>query len=177
MAKIKGKFITFTVKLMSIYKDAQIKADEALFKACGKHYDGLEPEAFYDTKLWDIALNAYQAASPAGKNAVITMGRNVYPLIKNTVGIPPEKIKTPYDAIKFETENFLVDHQSDAVSKVIPRKILLSEDRHIVIEAPAPGYNHLLYQGVFQGILDMLGITTGKVKMADETKPVFDISW
>jgi hypothetical protein len=177
MAQIKGKFIAFTVQLMSIYKDAQKDAEEALFKLSGKHSNELEPETFYDTKLWDIALKAYADSSPTGKTAIVTMGRNVYPLINKTVGIPPEKIKTPFDAIMFETENFLVDHKSDSVSKVIPRKVLLSEDRHIIIEAPAPGYDPILYKGVFLGILDMLGIKTGKVEMTDTEKAIFDISW
>ncbi|MFX1570981.1 MAG: hypothetical protein ACFFCV_21800 [Promethearchaeota archaeon] len=105
------------------------------------------------------------------------MGRNVYPLINRTVGIPPEKIKTILDAIMFETENFLIDHQSDEVSQVVPRKIIEKSDRRIVIEAPAPGYNPLLYKGVYLGILNMLGKNTGKVEMIDKNKAIFEITW
>lgn len=93
------------------------------------------------------------------------------------MGIPVEKIKTPLDAIMFETENYLLDHQSDEVSQVIPRKIISAEDGHVVVEAPAPGYDPLLYKGVYLGILQMLGINTGKVEMIDQNKAIFDITW
>jgi hypothetical protein len=177
MAKVKGKFITFAGRLMTLYKEEKKKADQALYTKTGKHFDELEPEGWYDTSIIDFVLNAYADASPTGKRAIVTMGRNVYPIINRTVGIPPDKIKTPLDAIIFETENYLADHKSDEVSQVIPRKIISAEDGHVVVEAPAPGYDPLLYKGVYLGILEMLGIKTGKVEMIDKNKAIFDITW
>jgi hypothetical protein len=177
MAKVKGKFITFIGRLMTLYKEQKKKADEAIYAKTGKHFEELEPEEYYSSELIDFALNAYANASPTGRNAIVTMGRNVYPLVNRTVGLPPDKIKTPLDAILFETENFLVDHKDDGGVPVIPRKILTAEDRHVVIEAPAPGYDPLLYKGVYLGILEMLGIKTGRVEMIDQNKAIFDITW
>ncbi|MFX0070918.1 MAG: hypothetical protein ACFFAO_07495 [Candidatus Hermodarchaeota archaeon] len=177
MAKVKGKFITFAGRLMTLYKDEQQKAEDALYAKTGKRFGELEPEGWYSTRIIDAVLKAYAKASPTGRNAIVTMGRNVYPIINRTVGIPPEKIKTPLDAIMFETENYLDDHQSDEDSQVIPRKIISADDGHVVIEGPAPGYDPILYKGVYLGILQMLGIKTGKVEMIDEKKAIFDITW
>jgi hypothetical protein len=43
------------------------------------------------------------------------------------------------------------------------------------MKAVAPGYNEKLYEGVFLGILEMIGIKTGKVENLGDS--VLKITW
>ena len=58
----------------------------------------------------------------------------------------------------------------------------MEEDGHVIVQAPAPGYNSKLYEGVYLGILEMCGVKTGKViqtqsqENGDPTSE-FDITW
>ena len=171
MAKVKGKFISLACSLMSMYPEEQIKADEYLKKETNLGWIELDPEGWYETKIFNEVMELYAKSSLTGSNAIITLGKKVYPTIKRTAGIP-DNIKTPSDFIKYEAEGFLLNHQGD---DVIPRKILKEADKEIVVQAPAPGYNELLYQGVFLGILEMCGITTGKVENTGNS--TFKITW
>ncbi len=175
MVKVHGKYITFCARLMTLYKDAQKKADEQLFNKIGKHYEELEPEGWYDIELIDLFMNAYKEASPTGRNAMVTMGRKIYPILKRTVGLPD--FKSPLEAFQYESETFLMDHKSDENSVVIPRKILKSENGQVIIQAPSPGYDILLFKGVYIGILELFGIRTGKVELIDEAQGIFEITW
>ena len=94
------------------------------------------------------------------------MGRNVFPIIKRTIGLPD--FETPLDAIKYESETFLSDHKDDDVSEVIPREIIKAEEGHVIIKPPAPDvYDALLFKGVYLGILKMFDIKNGNVEIID----------
>ncbi|KUO78691.1 MAG: hypothetical protein APF81_09490 [Desulfosporosinus sp. BRH_c37] len=178
MADVKGKFITLAGSLMAFYETQLKKADEELFKSTGKHWDGLDPEGWYNTKIFNSFMQSYAEGSPTKDMAIVTLGKKVYPTIKASVGLPPN-LKTPLDFIKFEAEGFLANHRG---ADVKPRKFLLSEDKHVIIQAPAPGYNPKLFEGVYLGILEMCGIRTGKVvqlKAAAKGQGTdeFDIRW
>jgi len=177
MAKGKGKYINFVGALMSLYKEDRAKVDEVIHAKTGKHLGEFENEEFYDTKIMKLALEAYAKASPTGRTAIITMGRNIYPLVKKTVGLPPEMLKTPLDALKFEAQNFLDDHVDDGGTPVIPRTFHLFEDGHVIVEAPVPDYDPLLMVGVFMGLFKVLGFPAARVEMIDEEKVIIDISW
>ena len=97
----------------------------------------------------------------SGERAIVTLGRNVYPTIKKTSGLPPE-IKTVLDLLVFEARGFELNHRG---ADVKPRKFIMKEDKHVIIQAPAPGYSQKLYDGVYLGILQMYGINNGKVIM------------
>ena len=159
MAQVKGKFITLAGWLMSAYPADREKADTALFIRTGKHWDELDPEDWYDTQLFDVFMRTYAKASPTGDRALVTLGRKVYPTIRDTVGLPPH-LRTPLDFIKFEAGGFLANHSGAAV---VPRTFVKAVDGDVVVRAPAPGYNSALYIGVFLGILEMCGVKTGKV--------------
>jgi hypothetical protein len=61
---------------------------------------------------------------------------------------------------------------------VKPRKILVAEDKNVVIEANSPGYSPVLIEGVFLGILEMSMIKTGKVECKTENgNSVYYIKW
>jgi hypothetical protein len=174
MAEVKGKFITLAGSLMGLYKENQRRADEQLFQATGKHYAELDPEAWYDTRLFDIFMKEYAKGSPAGERAIVTLGRNVYPTIKKTSGLPPE-IKTVLDSLVFEAKGFELNHRG---ADVKPRKFIKKEDKHIIVQAPAPGYSQKLFEGVFLGIIQMYGINNGKVIMTKGAPEFeYDITW
>jgi predicted hydrocarbon binding protein len=79
----------------------------------------------------------------------------------------------------FEAESFKQNHRG---SDVIPRNFLKTDDRHIIVDAPSPGYNCKIIEGVFLGILKMVGEENGKViqtkciQRGDSTC-IYDITW
>ncbi|MFX1276173.1 MAG: hypothetical protein ACFFBP_18425 [Promethearchaeota archaeon] len=177
MVQVHGKYITFCGRLMNLYKDDQKKADQALYNKIGKHFSELEPEGWYDGELLELFLNTYIEASPLGMNALVNMGKNIFPIIKQTVGLPD--FERPSEALRYESQTFLNDHKDDDVSKVIPREIIKFEEGHVIIQAPAPAksYDALLFKGVFIGILEMFGIETSTVEIIDKDKSIFEITW
>jgi hypothetical protein len=62
MAEIKGKFITLTVILMQNKPEVQAKADEFLVNETGLSHLELDPEDYYDVKLWDNTMTLYKSA-------------------------------------------------------------------------------------------------------------------
>ncbi len=164
MAEVKGKFITLACMLMQDVPDAQAKADELLEDETGCTHTELDPEDFYDTKLFDRVVKIYISTKPDPKEAIINLGKRIYPTQKRTVGFP-DSLKTPIDFMKFEAEGFQESHTGD---DIIPRKILKEADNEITMYAQAPGYDENIYIGVWLGILEMNGITTGEVENLGE---------
>ena len=105
-------------------------------------------------------MDAYAKASVSGNGALVTLGRNIYPAIKQAGGLP-QALKTPLNLIKLEADGFLTDHRG---ADIRPRKFIEAVDHDIVVEAPAPGYSSRFSAGVFLGVLDTCGLTTGKVE-------------
>ncbi|PLX04564.1 MAG: hypothetical protein C0594_09060 [Marinilabiliales bacterium] len=170
MAEVKGKFITLTCMLMQNNPEVLKKADEYLEDETGCTHMELDPEEFYDTKLWDTTMTIYSEAHDDPKQAIINLGKRVYPTIKRTAGMPPH-LKTPLDFVRFEAEGYLANHNGD---DVIPRKIINESEKEITMYAPAPGYNEHLYIGVWLGILEMIGINTGQVdELGDSTYRIY----
>ena len=160
MAEVKGRSITLTGTLMSLCPRQLDQADTLLIARCGKHWNELDPEGWYDTLSWGDFMDAYAKASISGDRALVTIGRNIYPTIKKAGGLPPA-LKTPLDLIRYEAQGFLTEHRG---ADVKPRKFIKAVDREVVVEAPAPGYNSRLYEGVFLGILEICGVTAGRVE-------------
>jgi hypothetical protein len=173
MAEIKGKFIQLTADLMGAYPKAVEKADAFMKSQTGKTSRDLDPEGWYDTRIWATFMDAYVEASVTGERALVTLGKKVYPKIKTTVGLPPH-LKTPLDFIKFEAEGFIANHRG---SDVKPRTFVKAQEGHVIVKAPAPGYSPRLYEGVFLGILEMVGVKNGKCVMKDANNPEFEITW
>lgn len=174
MVYIKGKMITLTAHLMSLYKDAQKFCDDILVERTGKHYYELEPEEWYDVKLLNGFITNYIKASPTGEQAIVTLGKQIYPTINKTVGLPPE-INTALDLLIYEAKGFELHHKGEGIE---PRKFIKKEEGHVIVQAPAPGYSQKLYEGVFLGILEMKGIYTGKVKMTKGSPEFeYEITW
>ena len=159
MAEVKGKFLTLTAMLAASSPDALKKIDAYIENETGLTHLELDPEEFYDTSIWNGIMDIYGNAHADHKKAIIDLGRRVYPTIKRTAGMP-EQLVTPLDFVRFEAEGFLANHSSD----VTPRQIISENENEIVMSAPAPGYDENLYIGVWLGILEMIGITTGQVE-------------
>jgi len=160
MAEIRGNIIRLTGYLMGLYPEAQEKADKILFEKTGKHWKDLTVDDWVDSGMWDVFMNAYAQSSPTGNVALLTLGRSVYPTIKSEGQIPDE-IDTPLKMLKFEGEGFLIYHRGN---DVIPRNFTRETEGDVLVEAPSPGYNCLVIEGVFQGIVEMFGINTVKVE-------------
>ncbi|MEI7596467.1 MAG: hypothetical protein WCK02_12020 [Bacteroidota bacterium] len=171
MAEVKGKFLILTGMLASNTPDILAQMNEYLVNETGLTHLEIDPEDYYDTKHWGEFMNAYSKGFPDKKQAIIDLGRRVYPTIKRTSGMPPHLV-TPLDFVRFEAEGFLANHTGD---DVIPRKIISESANEITMYAPAPGYDENLYIGVWLGILEMIDITTGKVEeLGDHT---YKITW
>ena len=180
MAQIKAKFIQLACDFLSSSPETQQAAIAAVERKTEKRYKELDPEAYYDTSVLEAVfkeIDSHESEFMARVRKKV-IGQEVYSTIRFTVGIP-EHIKTPLDHVKFEAEGFMLNHRGEDVK---PRRILLAEGRHVVIEAPSPGYDCTWIEGVFEGILRMTGHAgqevrqTKCVKKGDNTC-VFEIVW
>jgi hypothetical protein len=169
MAQVKGKFIKLAGFVM--FPDELKIADEYLKKLLGLTHDYLEDEEWYDTSIFDTFMKTCVEHSLSKERLYITIGKKVYPTIKNTTGLP-EHLVTPLDFIKFEAEGFLQNHRGE---DVFPRKIIKAEDHEVIMQAKAPGYSSKLYEGVWLGILYMCDIKTGHVENLGDD--IFKITW
>ena len=178
MAEVKGKFITLTLGLMSPYRKAFNAADALVFRETGRHGIALDPEGWYDARIFGKAMDLYAQASITGETALITLGKEIYPTIKHTIGLPA-RLKTPLEFILYEAEGYLANTRGEGVR---PRRFLHAKEGDVLVQAPAPGYNPKLFIGVFLGILEMCGVTDGVVVQTkavangDETDE-FHITW
>ena len=181
MAKVKGKFITMECSLLDIYPEAKDEASQSIKRLTGEEWDQLAPEGWYDASVVESILQVTEKhyGSLMGWSTIKVMGKRIFPTIKKTVGFP-DSLKTPLDWLKWEGKTFLDDHQG---SDVVPRKFLTTEPGHVVVEAISPGYNCILIEGVYEGILEkMCGIKQYKViqtRCVKKGDPVceYDITW
>jgi hypothetical protein len=178
MAQLRGKYITMMGAFMGAYQNARKEVDDLLFAQTGKKYNELEPEGWYDTKWLHLFQEAYVKASPSKEVARVTYGRSIYPSLKRA-NLLPTNLKTALDFIKYEADGFKDSHKGTDVK---PRKFIKLTEGDVIVEASAPGYNSKLYEGIYLGILEMLGIKTGKVvqtksqEKGDSTSE-FHITW
>lgn len=180
MADVRGKFITLACDLIKTKPQARQEAMAAVERMTGKNPYDLDPEGWYDTKVIEAVFKAIEENTGGiiGWASIKVIGQLVYPTIKATVGLP-DHLKTPVDFLKFEADGFLANHRGNGV---VPRKFLKVEDRDIIVEAPSPGYNCYLIEGVYDGILQMCMIKKGSVKQIQCVKKgdptcVYHITW
>ena len=157
MPQVKGKFIALTGTLMNLYKEDQQKANELLFKKTGKYFNELDPEGFYDTSIFDAFMHKYAEASITGEKALFTLGRQVFPLIKKTQGLPPDT-DSALKLIVFSAKQFVHDHKG-----LPPIKIITAKEGNVILRIPDTAYDCIMIEGVYMGILRMFGVT-GQVK-------------
>ncbi|MCM2279499.1 MAG: hypothetical protein NDJ89_15595 [Oligoflexia bacterium] len=144
MAEIKGKFILLARDYLgSPFEELR----------------GIDPEEWYDTDLFEASLRSLARASRAGRQRIVELGREVYPTIRRTVGLPA-RLSSPLDFIRYEADGFVSNHRGFGV---VPRRFLQAEQGRVLVEATAPRYNPALFEGVFLGLLEMAGVTGGQV--------------
>jgi predicted hydrocarbon binding protein len=180
MAEVRGKFVTLACDLIKTKPEARQEAMRRVQNLTGQGPYELDPEGWYDTKVLQSVFSAIRerAEGVMGWAAIKVIGQLVYPTIKTTVGLPSE-LKTPLDFVKFEAQGFLLNHRG---AEVIPRKFVRETDNDIIVEAPSPGYDCDLIEGVFEGILHICGIGDGRVKQSQCVKKgdstcVYHITW
>lgn len=180
MAELRGKFISLACRLLQTEPHIKEAAQEAVVWMTGEMPGELEPEGWYDTQVLAEVLKAVETHStPLLAWATIkVIGQNVYPLIKATTGLPQD-LRTPVDFLAFEAQGFLCSHRG---ADVVPRKFMKLEDGHVVVEALSPGYSCVLIEGVFEGILRMCSVRTGRVTqpkcvLKGDPACVYEIQW
>ena len=159
MAEIKGNFITLAASLMSLYKDIFETVDKRLFEETGKHWNELDPDGWHDTKYYSDMMTAYAKSSPSKENAIITLGKQIYPTIKRTVGLPPN-LKNPIDYIEFENRGYQENLRG---SEIRPRKFVKKENGYVIVQTKMIEQDCKILEGVYMGIMKMAGITRGKI--------------
>ena len=178
MTQTRGKFLVLIMVLMRSYEDQFKKADTYILEKTGKHWNELDPEGWYDTDLTRELISYYVQGSPTKEKALITFGKQVYPTIKRTTGLPPE-LKTPLEYIEFEAKGHVENLRG---LEVKPRRFLRKEEGCVVIEMPDEGEDCRILEGVYLGILKLADVFSGQVeqkKCVRRGDPVceFHITW
>jgi predicted hydrocarbon binding protein len=171
MVQIKGKFIMLVSILLELYEDAYKKADQKLFNELGVHSDELKPEDWYDIKHYNNLIKAYVNASPTKEKAMLTLGKNIYPTIKRTAGLPPE-LKTPIDYIKFESKGYQENIKGPGIQ---PRKFIKEEEGNVIVQTKMLEQDCTVLVGVYLGILKIAGVSDGRVNQTKCIKNGDDI--
>ncbi len=159
MAEVKGKFIRLIGSLMRVYKEKFSAFDSWILAETGKHCSELELEDWYDAKLYRQAMMAYTEGSIAGERALVTLGKRIYPTIKQTVGFP-DGLETPLDFINFEAEGYMSNLRGHEIE---PRKFVKKQEGNVIVEMNMKEQDCKVMEGVYIGILEMAGVTDGKV--------------
>ncbi|MCB1177238.1 MAG: hypothetical protein KDK36_06625 [Leptospiraceae bacterium] len=180
MADVKGKFITLSCTLLETKPKAKEAALAKVKTLTGKNFDELDQEGWYNTSVLDAVFKSIEenSSSLLAHAAIKLIGQKVYPTIEKTAGLP-KSFTNPIDFLQFEAEGFLQNHRG---AEVVPRKFLKVEDKEVIVEALSPGYNPILIEGVFLGILEMCGIKTGRVIQTKSTLRgddtcIYQITW
>lgn len=166
-------------ELMEIlYPKALETINSTLIRYTGKAWNKLDPNEFYDIRLFSECLQSYSSATKMGTKAISVFGRHFYPTIQSTYGIPPQ-IKTITDHLKYESEMFIKTHQGVNVE---PRKITAKSEKEIQVLTKSVGYDPILFQGVFIGVFQTIGIrsvvvTHTKRQVSYNDYNEFKITW
>jgi hypothetical protein len=178
MPEIRGKFIRLAGSLMTLYPEQRDKADAFLYAATGKHWDNLEPDQWYDAEIYKVFLENYCSGSITGQKALLTLGRKIFPTKKKLGELPPD-IKTPLEMLIYSTRSFTEDHGGDGIR---PVRIIRAEERDVILDIPDHGYDCMVDEGVYIGILEMFGIEDRhieqiKCKKKGDVSCRFRITW
>lgn len=160
MPEVKGKFITLAAGFIKIYPKYYEKADKLIFDTTGLHQEQLDPEGWYDVRLYTYLMDCYTEASISKANALITLGKNIYPTIKRTVGFPPG-LETMMDFIEFEAAAYLANLRGAGIR---PRKITKVSDRYAIVRMRMDEQPCKIGEGVYLGMLEMTGNPQGTVE-------------
>jgi hypothetical protein len=162
MPEVRGKFIELAGTLMTLYPGARQEADAVLEQRTGRHWDELDPDEWFDADIFAVFLDTYCGSSAAGDDALITLGKRIFPT-KRKLGELPDEIGGALELLKFSTRSFTDDHRGPGIR---PIRIVRAEEGDVVVDVPYPGYDCRVSNGVYLGILGMFGIKGGKVEQA-----------
>jgi hypothetical protein len=153
MAEVKGKLITLATELLVSTPGIRSAAIFSILRTTGKDPRELEPDGWYETKVLDEFLKAVEEyESPLVAWAAIkVIGQKIYPAIDAALCVSG-RLRTPLDCLKFEARSFSDNYRG---ADVVPRKFIEADDHHIILDAPSPGYNCALTEGILDGVLRM----------------------
>lgn len=160
MVEVRGKFITLAAGFIKIYPRYYDKADAFVLEKTGLRQTQLDPEAWYDARIYAYLMECFVEASPTKEKALITLGRGIYPTIQRTVGLPPG-LETIEDFVEFEAKAYLDNVRGPGVR---PRRISKLADGHLRIQLRMDEQPCKIGEGVYQGMLTMTGNPDGIVE-------------
>jgi hypothetical protein len=178
MQEVRGKFIRLAGSLMGPYPTQREKADAVLVRRTGKHWDELDPTEWFDADIYKVFLDTYCESSVTGQKALITLGRNVFPT-KKKLGELPDHIRTALDLLIYSTMSFTDDHRGAGIR---PVEVIEASEGEVVFDVPDHGYDCMVDEGVYIGIMEMFDIEGGKVeqrkcKKKGDPSCEFHITW
>jgi hypothetical protein len=88
MPEVRGKFIRVAGTLMTLYPGARQEADAVLEQRTGRHWDELDPDEWFDADIFAVFLDTYCGSSAAGDDALITLGKKIFPTKKKLGELP-----------------------------------------------------------------------------------------
>jgi len=175
--EIRGRFVTLACALLETKPAARDAAMKFVLDTTGLNFDKLEPAGWYPVALFSgiFDIITRQTSPILAKASLKTIGSKVYPTIKAHGGIPSD-INTPSALLAFEAKGFLDSFHGVGV---VPRKIIKDTPKEFVVQADMPsGIPKELMEGVYQGILQMCGVSIGKVSVNESTGHcVYRVSW
>ncbi len=160
MAEVKGKFITLAAGFIKIYPKFYEKADRFVYQSTGLRQDKLDPEGWYDARLYAYVMECYVEASITKEKALVTLGKSIYPTIKRTTGFPPG-LETPMDYIEFEAQGYLENLRGPGIR---PRKIIKKSDTYAIVQLRMDEQPCKVMEGIYQGILEVTGHEDGSIE-------------
>ncbi len=178
MPEVRGKFIKLVGALMSLYPAQREKADAVLLERTGKHWDELQPTDWYEADIYRVFLDTYCESSVTGQKALLTLGKNIFPT-KKKLGELPDDIGSAIDLLIYSTKSFTDDHRGPGIR---PVKIIKANERNVILDIPDHGYDCMVDEGVYLGILGMFDIESGQVeqtrcKKKGDSSCKFHITW
>ena len=178
MPEVRGKFIKLAGSLMSLYPEQREKADAFLVERTGKHWDQVDPMEWYEADIYEKFLDTYCESSVTGQKALLTLGRNIFPT-KRKLGELPEDISSALDLLIYSTRSFPEDHRGAGIR---PVKIIKATEGDVILDVPDHGYDCMVDEGVYLGIMSMFDIENGEVeqtrcKKKGDSSCEFHITW
>ena len=159
MAEVRGKLITLAASLMTIYEEELERANQKLQTEVGESWDELEPEGWYDAKFYRLFMDAYKDASPTEDEALVTLGKMIYPKMDKEIGLP-EELEDPIDYLVFESEGYSMHLRGPEIK---PRQFVKKEPGHVVVRTKMLEQDCKILEGVYMGLMKLSGVHRGKI--------------
>ena len=180
VATVTGKVISLVCSRVQGAAEIKEAVNEVVRTSTGDAPDALILDGWYDSTIVERILETVRQ----GKNPLIAqtnvrlIGVGSANAVRFTSRIGGD-LTSPIRILEHEAEMFLKNHKG---RDVVPRKFITKEEGLVVVEAPSPGYDCTLLEGVYEGILTICQAEKGSItqikclKKGDATC-VYRIKW